>query len=419
MVIAELSYASVLSRWIARSLSSGTEQIHLYEIARRKASDWKRIDQKTFRSPGLSINDLVRSDNLVRLLNSRLTYHPRVFHHIDGPGVPTGLFCGSLPELSCDSRLRLNLTNEDYSFLWGREGFCNSATILYQLEAQYQLYCFLQICVKLPSVQVDTPRVEPNTEEVQSQLSCSLIAQLTWTNYIPTGHIDLLSMINLLDCSLQDTRNDLYDLRMDANLWSTRITARTPNRCTVAFLRETYNRIDCFDQLKMLVASLPQDDPSCSAPSDTKDDKHLGYVALEVALKSTMNKIASSLRKGMWLKCLKDTAFAGLIDLILKQHTIVWIIGYEDMLKAIDREVKRDKSRASVPSDVMRALRDMSVMAYCLSKTQKAVYFENLEQRQYFSQVGQDSGADWAVHTGLWSSLARDTLDSMGESTLR
>lgn len=272
---------------------------YIYEIARCQESDWKRIDREAFRSPLLGVDDLVRGDNLLCLLDSRLTYHPRVFLHIDGPGVATGLFCGSLPELSCDSRLRLDLTNEDYSFLWDREGFYNPATILYQLEAQYQLYCFLQVCVKLPGRGVDIPRVALKTEEARSQLSCSLIAQLTWTNYVPTGHIDLSFMLNLLDCSLQDTRNDLYDLRLDADLWITRVTARTLARCTATFLMETYDRIDCFNQLKTLVANLLQDDVSCSAARSAAYDNHAGYVALEVALKSTMNEIAFSLRKGV------------------------------------------------------------------------------------------------------------------------
>lgn len=386
--------------------------VYIYKIASLQESDWGSIGKRAFKAPLLNVDDLLHSDNLPCLLESRLNDHPRNFLPIDGRGVTAGLFCGCLPGLQCDSRLDDGLVNEKtYSFLWSKKGSYNPAAIIYQLEAQSELYRFLQACVENTSLHLNPPEEEGKVRVSPS----SLVAQMARIDCAPSNSVDFPLILNLLNCSLNDAIDDLYDLRTDVDLWSTRMSSTSQDRRSATFLRKVLDRMDCFDRLKILVETLPQDGRSGSISGLGENDEDKGCKALEVALQLALEGITSTFSKGHWPRHISNTTLYGLINLIRDQSTILWVVGHGTVLRAIDHELSKGHDRDRLPPDIMRALHDMSVVAYCLRETQKYHLFHQSSQYERSAHLSLELEDDWKRQKGTLRSLADDTLCLMGQ----
>jgi hypothetical protein len=404
---------TLLRRW--HVTEDKVSDAYIQEIAKRQESDWKNIPRKVFKAPLLNVDDLAHSDNLPCLLESRILYHPRQFLPLDGRGVTTGLFCGSLPELRCESRLSLTSEDEKYVFKWSATAPYNPAIIFHQLEAQVEIYRFFCACVE----DCNLPANIFGSERQVEALPSSLLSQMVHIDYITSNRIDLALILDLLNCSLEDAQDDLYALRTDAELWAVRLTAQPQGRRSASFLRRVFDRIDRFDRLRALVYKLSSEGLSGSISKLVEIDEFKGYVTLEVILQSTLDEVASTLSKGKWSRRLSSETLSGLLSFILQENTVVWIIGHANVLRVIDRELRRHKIRESLPPDVLVTLHDLSVIAYCLRETQKSHIFRPYGQEHKLARLSQESLAKWDEEARPWHSLADDTTALMGQDLER
>lgn len=395
-----------------------TPDTYVYGIARSSRSSRKSIAAKRFKAPLLNVPELVASENLPNFLKSRVCHHPRLFREIDGNGTFAGLFCASLPELSCENRLTIDHNAIDYGIEWQEHTQLmgiNPALFFHQLEAQVKTYCFLHDCVATLDRTSDLTAIRPSSTGEIKFVRPSLLEQMAQIDYAEPLRVDFLYIQNLLKCSLDDTWNDLRELRADPELWTTRLSSTPQEGRCKNLLQSTLSRIEHFSRLDSFVDGLVEEGRSDPTLGSVTIGKFEDYMALEVAFQNVLNGMVPALNIGSWLHRLSSDTLTGLITLLMQEDTMIWAIGHGRALKVIQRELLHDANCRELPTDTMHALHDMSVIAYCLRETQKYRQFVPISQQLRRADLVDKLASKWEGHPRPWQSLASDTIALMDE----
>jgi hypothetical protein len=351
--------------------------------------------------------------------------HPRLFREIDGNGTFAGLFCASLPKLPCEHRLNIDHTAMDYGIEWQEHPQVmgiNPALFFHQLEAQVKIYCFLHDCVTRLATLDRTPDLtvtgQLHSGETRIVLP-SLLEQMAQIDYTEPLSVDLSYIQTLLKCSLDDTWNDLRELRADPELWNTRLNSTPQEGRCKNVLQSTTNRLDYFSRLEALVDGLVEGGRSDPTLDSATIDLFEDYMALEVAFQNVLNGMVPALNIGSWSQRLSSKTLTGLITLLIEEDTMIWPIGHGRVLKVIQRELSHDENCKEIPTNMMHVLHDMSVIAYCLRETQKYCQFVPIGQQLRRAELVDKLASEWEEHPRPWQLLARDTTTLMDEPMSR
>ncbi|KAK5745523.1 hypothetical protein LTR17_001393 [Elasticomyces elasticus] len=331
--------------------------------------------------------------------------HPALFRDLDGRSICFGVWIDALAALKCEGRLvfppdaPLDIGDPSEMHIVTAEGnklpstSFNPCIGIYQLEALYFIYDFLMSCVDNFLERPPGPNVG-SIEVLLKPHDQILLDKSAGLDYASPIDIDVRSVDRLLEDSLEEALDDLWQLHLDAQYWSRRMR-QFPQGERIQLLRSTFDRIDLLTALRRL--SQPLLAMVTERNIDPDDYIRLepmvgeAVVALEVALIDAIDQRLQSLRAASWVSTNIDPPSKQLYD----------------MMVLIPMAQTRKGERA--PLIVVEALDDMLVLAVCLREVHK----------HYACTPGAtaDGLADlcyeaWQSRSQLW----KDVIDHMEQS---
>ncbi|KAK5706129.1 hypothetical protein LTR97_001115 [Elasticomyces elasticus] len=343
-----------------------------------------KLDRHLLTASILNVQDLVEKDNLPQLISTRGVYHPALFRDLDGRSICFGVWIDAMPALKCEGRLVFppdaprNIGEPYEMYIVTAEGnklpstSFNPCIGIYQLEAQYFIYEFLVSCV---DNLLERPP-EPNVGSVEVLLKPhdrTLLDKSAGLDYASPIDIDVHSINCLLEDSLEEALDDLWQLYLDAEYWNMRMR-QFPQGERIQLLRSTFDRIDLLTSLRKLSQPLlVMVAERIIDPDDyVKFEPAVGeaVVALEVALIDAIDQRLQSLRAASWEPTNIDPQSKQLYDMMMSNDPTLRVIGWPTVLRLLTPMAQAGKGER-IPLIVMEALDDMSVLAVCLREVQK------------------------------------------------
>jgi hypothetical protein len=224
---------------------------------------------------------------------------------------------------------------------------------------------------------------------------------------------------SLLKASLDEALDDLWQLRTDATSWLVRMqevrnsgSGRTSN-----LLRAMFGRIDVFHVLCERMDALQnkgwcgtQYNESMISPPSGHIDSFKDVISMYVAFRCVLNEALSSMRVISWSPHETTNAtFSRLVNMINKDDPTLRVMGLDAVLRVIEREIQEVETQEVIPSAVMQALNDMSVVAVCMRETQKHHTFVPSVNLEYITLANQ-AEAKWMERERPWTSVIQHAL---------
>ncbi|KAK3634432.1 hypothetical protein LTR56_015311 [Elasticomyces elasticus] len=344
----------------------------------------KKLDRRLLTASILNVHDLVENDNLPQLMSTRGVCHPALFRDLDGRSICFGVWIDALPALKCEGRLVFppdapRRIGEPYEMhIVTAEGnklpptSFNPCIGIYQLEAQYFIYDFLVSCVDNFLERPPEPNIG-SIEILPKPHGQTLLDKSAGLDYASPIDIDVRSVDRLLEDSLEEALDDLWQLHLDAQYWNMRMR-QFPQGERIQLLRSTFDRIDLLTALRKLSQPLlVMVTERIIDPDDyVKFEPIVGeaVVALEVALIDAIDQRLQSLRAASWVPTNIDPPSKQLYDMMMSNDPTLRVIGWPTVLRLLTPMAHASKG-GRVPLIVMEALDDMSVLAVCLREVQK------------------------------------------------
>ncbi|THC87370.1 hypothetical protein EYZ11_013182 [Aspergillus tanneri] len=352
-----------------------------------------RLDKEAFLTPLLNVEDLAEADVLPDMLQTRSSIHPKMFLSTDTRLVELGYWYKSITQMQVEGRMSFysEIGIDEGGSLYGiqfdpdafkKPHLTDPAIGLHQLIAQKKTYCFLVSCL---SAQIE-PSVDPTTSTNRDKY---------W---------DYLT--DVFRSSADEAMDDLWQLRNDADYWDLRFTDMERN--TSKFLHSVFGRIDVFltvgEKLRVY-----RNDQQISSSGDLSaiqlscDDAQItGAISMHATLRSILNEIISSLRGNAWLhRATKNKTLRYLFNLMEKNDPLIRLMGFDVVLRTIERELSGDKLEKAPPFPVVQTLHDMSVVAACMQETSKHYnLILNLDCK--YTTLAHDATSEWQERERPW-----------------
>ncbi|KAF2181471.1 hypothetical protein K469DRAFT_589059 [Zopfia rhizophila CBS 207.26] len=365
----------------------------VYAWAQSSESERSSLDKRLFMTPLLNIEDLSQDDVLPDLLDARATWHPGLFHTIDGRSIYLGIFGGVL---KFRARGGISFTSgagyeeaESYSISFQDEvdpgkplppSEVSASIGILQLQAQSLTYDFL---VSFPKDLLDSSTSDKEIEQESKHPGSNDCLSL-WTlssrsdYYGQPKTVDLKYLDVLVKASLNEALDDLWQLRKDPELWGERLDetpAKKPGRVS-NLLHVVFHRIDIFQSLSLHLDAVQQH-ILFEAQHDGSTSPHPPDLAsLYSAFQSSLDEKLCQLHNTQWSpEKYSGSVFSQLFDMLKENDPTVWIMDFPSVMRIIDREIRK-VGTVEIPIGVMQALNDLSILAVCVRETYKHYNFE-------------------------------------------
>ncbi|EFZ04509.1 hypothetical protein MAA_01583 [Metarhizium robertsii ARSEF 23] len=415
---------------------------HVYAWAQGLESGDQAISRSSFMSSLLNIEDLSDGSVLPDFLDARANTHPRLFRYTDSLSVLSGVYTGYL-SLKCVPGMIVTFAPEitgveEYGISLERgvaiDGEAYPLTLneetpgmsLLQLEAQQRVYRFLADCLL---VGLNDPSSESGNESlpcITGDEECpSLLPRAVRLDYYGRpGTIDLKYLGNLVNASLDEAREDLWQLRQDCGVWMNRLDetpGRMPGR-TSNHLRVVFGRIDSFHTLSRHLLLLEKynffadQNHELDISGLSKDSEARGLlISLHVALVSVLEEQLCWLESVPWPKGTGNlSVLLQLLELLRTNNPALRILDMAAVMRVTDREIAKVDFGDSDTFLMMQALNDVSVLVCCLKESSKhSVLFSFLGEHIH---LVNDLENKWEKQNRPWRSVMEKTLAALGET---
>jgi hypothetical protein len=179
--------------------------------------------------------------------------------------------------------------------------------------------------------------------------------------------------------------------------------AKSPGRFS-NFLDPLFRRIDTFHSLSLLSNSIPQ---------NPQDDE---LTSLYTAFHCCLDEALSRFSEDHWAP-VEGTIFSELVNLLKENDATVRIMGVSSVMRLIDREIQKGGVKGTIPTRIMQALNDISVLAVGVRQTWSIYNFESLVTDR--ASTINELELKWEKRSRPWTSAAKNTLDALGGNKLR
>lgn len=381
------------------------------------------LDPGPFLSSLLNIEDLVQANVLPDLLKFRSTIHPKTFLFADSRFVALGYWHQLFPKMQAQGRISLfsgTVADEENS-LYGiqfepdtmkKPYLANPVLGYYQLRAQQKMYMFLVSCLSAqiePSVDPAASTGRDNRSQPLSLLNLSALLQ-----YGRPDHIDWGRLTNMSKASADEALDDLWQLRTNAEYWQMRFMGM--ERSTSHFLRSVFGRIDVLlavdEKLRVCrnehQVSFSDDLSAIRMPcGDTQVE---GTIIMHSTFRSILNEMLASMQDNAWLR--RETAnrtLRYLFDLMAKDDLTIRLMGFDAVLRIIERELSDGSAQEAPPLPIAQALHDMSVVAACMQETSKHYNLIcNFDDK--YATLANNAVSEWQERERPWLFLVQGLL---------
>lgn len=386
----------------------------------------KSLSRQLFSSPLLNIEDLAQANVLPDFLHTRSAIHPKTFFSADSRFVALGYWHNMFPKMRSVGRISFSpdttVNAEDCAYgiqfksdTMKNLHLINPAIGYHSLRAQQKTYEFLVSCL---STQIELS-IEPTASMGRVNQSQPL-ALLNLTSQLHYGRPDDVRWENLTDmskASADEALDDLWQLRHDAEYWNMRFTDM--RKSTSRLLRSVFGRIDVFltvdEKLRSSFngyqTSFRDDLSFVRLPCD--DTQVKGAIYMHSTFRSILNEILLSIQSDEWLRRDRtNVTLRYLFNLIAEDHPTIRLMGFDTMLRTIDRELSDGTAQEVPPLPITQALHDMSVVAACMQETSK---YYNLISNINDQYVRLDNNAtwEWRERERPWLSLVQNLLEKV------
>lgn len=387
----------------------------------------ERLSQDLFSSPLLNIEDLAQANVLPEFLQTRIAIHPKAFYSVDSRFVGLGYWHNMFLKLYSEGRISFfsetaaNAEDCPYGMQFEPDSLrnlhlTNPATGYHSLVAQQKTYEFLVSCL---STQLPTPRELPveltaNTDGVDQSKPLSLLNRAALLHYGRPDDVRWSELADMSKASADEALDDLWQLRHDAQYWNMRLTDM--HWKTSQLLRSVFGRIDMFLTVdeKLRSSSANQqtgflDDLSVVRLS-CDDTRIKSAIHMHSTFRAILNEILLSIQGDEWLrKDQTNVTLRYLFHLMADNHPTIRLIGFDTMLRTIDRELSDGTAPEVPPFPIVQALHDMSVVAACMQETSKHYHLiSNYGDR--YARLANNAASEWGDRERPWYLLVQTLL---------
>ncbi|KAE9565720.1 hypothetical protein CGMCC3_g18097 [Colletotrichum fructicola] len=335
--------------------------------------------------PALNRIDLSESDNLPSLLETRCRWPPQRFrrsggrHHLlsvwagrKAPIVVKGVSYLEFDDRSSDAAGELRFYGDAVSQVAEHDTplqisskLVSPNSLFWQLQGQTEMYRFLgSFADTIP----DATKDEAGTVIQDNDLGVEgspPIARTSFPKHKSDMNINLDGLREMIRTSLDEARDDLWQLRQDPASWHGRIKRMAQGSGSKELLTTLFSRVDIFGNLNQRIgAAIKQ----IGSPLLTEADEDTMKIAacLDCALSAAFEERLAHFRWIMPPPAGSLTKVGHqLLELIRENDPILRRMGFSAVMRTIDREVVGGRS---FPVAVSQILSDLHVLAVCLEE---------------------------------------------------
>ncbi|KAF4416064.1 hypothetical protein CFRS1_v016028 [Colletotrichum fructicola] len=337
--------------------------------------------------PALNCMDLSENDTLPSLLETRCRFPPQRFrrsggrHHLlsvwsgrKASIVVKGVSYLEFDDRSSDAAGELRFYGDAVSQVAEHETplqisskLVSPNSLFWQLQGQTEMYRFLgSFADTIP----DATKDETGTVIQDNDLGVEgspPIARTPFPKHKNDMNINLDGLREMIRTSLDEARDDLWQLRQDPASWHGRIKRMAQGSGSKELLTTLFSRVDIFGNLNQRIgAAIKQ----IGSPLLTEADEDTMKIAacLDCALSAAFEERLAHFRWIMPPPAGSLTKVGHqLLELIRENDPILRRMGFSAVMRTIDREVVGGRS---FPVAVSQILSDLHVLAVCLEETE-------------------------------------------------
>lgn len=431
------------TQWLQMHRIPADPHSHIYAWAQGLEAGNQYIPRSSWMSSLLNMEDLSDINVLPEFLDARASSHPRLFRHADSVGVFPGVYSGYL-SMKCVPGMILRFVPEisgveEYHVLLERSVVIDGASSpsnlneeapgigLLQLEAQQCVYKFLADCLSV-GLEGHSPVSgnEPSPRITDDNECPSLLARAMRLDYHGRpGMIDFNYLENLMNASLDEAREDLWQLRQDSAVWMHRLDEASGmmHGCTSNHLRLVFGRIDSFHSLSHRLSVVKSYDLFSGRNheldiSGLSEDPHaLGLLmSMHVAFMSVLEEQLRRFESMTWPEATADrSVLFRLLELLRANDPTLRVLDLAAVMRVIDREIEQVNLGAPASFSAMQVLNDVGVIVSCLKESSKHSILVSFVGEHI--HLVNDLEVEWERQDRPWRSVMENTLAALGKTT--
>ncbi|KAF4418777.1 hypothetical protein CFRS1_v014975 [Colletotrichum fructicola] len=287
----------------------------------------------------------------------------------------------------------------------------NPNALFWQLQGQTEIYRFLgSFADTIHDATTDETgtAIQDNDLDVEGSPP---IARTFFPKYNHDMNINLDDLHEMIRASLDEARDDLWQLRQDPASWHRSTKRMAQGSGSKELLTILFGRVDIFGYLDQLVGDAIQ---QAGSPLLTEADEDTITIAasLDCALSAAFEERLAHFRWIMPPPAGSLTKVGHqLLELIRENDPILRRMGFSAVMRTIDREVVGGRS---FPVAVSQILSDLHVLAVCLEETESH-HPSISDWVEYF----QKSNSFYVEQTGRlrpWKEMLEKAVKAMGDA---
>ncbi|KAK0368003.1 hypothetical protein CLIM01_14640 [Colletotrichum limetticola] len=373
--------------------------------------------------------DLLESDVLPSLLETRCRVPPQHFLRLDGRYSALGVLAGRNTPIAVEGVLFLKLHNGSSGEAGARWVYgdtvseladhgaltCVNASVIapgvffWQLEAQEKVYRFLG-CLADTINNTSNAQMgdEPFPVDDGDAERNPLIDRFSRPNYLShTMSINPEDMRDVIRTSLDEAMDHLLQARQDADAWHSGMKGLAKPSGKKELLTILFGRIDILSALDQSIGTAIQ---QARTPllSEADDDIQIA-ASLDIALCAAFGERLLHFR---WIKPPPQrtltTVGHRLLEMIIQDDPVLRCMGFSEVMKTVEREAY---GTTSFPIAVSQTLSDLHVMAVCLGEISS--HLPSISDWVQYSRVADSLHAGQTGRRRPWLEILDKTVEAM------